>query len=50
MALKEDFRFVSSVDSIAENELRDGISTELGSFFDSVMSTVVDYFEEAIVE
>lgn len=50
MALNEDFRFVSSVDSIAEHELKDGISIEIGSFFDSVMSTVVDYFEEAIVE
>ena len=50
MAKNEDFRFVSSVDSIAENELKDGVSIELGNFFDNVMSTVVDYFEEAIVE
>ena len=50
MAKNEDFRFVSSVDSIAENELKDGVSVELGNFFDNVMSTVVDYFEEAIVE
>lgn len=50
MALNQDFQFVSSVESLARHELRDGVSVELGTFFDNVMSTVVDYFEEAIVE
>lgn len=50
MTLNEDFMFVSTTDSLSGHELKDGVSVELGTFFDSVMSTVVDYFEEAIVE
>ncbi len=50
MDLNQDFQFVSVSDSIAEHELKNEVSAELGNFFDSVMSTVVDYFEEAVVE
>ena len=50
MDLNQDFQFVSVEDSIAEHELKNEVSAELGNFFDSVMSTVVDYFEEAVVE
>ena len=50
MALNENFRFVSTVDSIASNELNQGINIELETFFDSVMSAVVDYFEEGSIK
>lgn len=49
MDLNQNFEFVSVSDSIAEHELKDGVSLELENFFDNVMSTVVDYFEEAKV-
>ncbi len=49
MDLNQNFEFVSVSDSIAANELKDGVSLELENFFDNVMATVVDYFEEAKV-
>ncbi len=51
MDLNQDFQFVSvAEDSIAAHELKNEVSAELGNFFDNVLSTVVDYFEEAKVE
>ncbi len=50
MDLNQNFEFVSVADSLAAHELKNEVNLELGNFFDSVMSTVVDYFEEAKVE
>ena len=50
MDFNQNFQFVSSTDSLAEHDLKKEVTVELSSLFDSVMSTVVDYFEEAIVE
>lgn len=50
MNLNQDFQFVSTMDSLAEHDLKNEVTIELSTFFDSVMSTVVDYFEEAKVE
>ncbi len=49
MALNENFRFVSTANETIQAESKEGIHIELETFFDSVMSTVVDYFEEATV-
>lgn len=43
MQFNQNFQFKST-------DLNETVSAELGTFFDSVMSTVADYFEEAILE
>jgi len=52
MQLNEDFRFVSVTtgDAISDHDLKCEVSDEVGMLFDNVLATVVDYFEEAVVE
>lgn len=51
MQLNENIRFISTTDdSLSEHELKNEVTDEIGTFFDNVLSNVVDYFEEAIVE
>jgi len=52
MQLNENFQFVSVTtgDAISDHELKFDVSDNLGMLFDNIISTVVDYFEEAVVE
>jgi len=49
--MAENFEFVSLSEECIENEaLRSAVTENLGTFFDNIINTVADYFEEATVE
>lgn len=51
MHLNKDLELtLMSADSVMNKEVMNNISCEIETLFNNVMSTVVDYFEEAVAE
>jgi len=51
MHLKKDLELAAmSAERVMDNDVISDISCEIETLFNNVMSTVVDYFEEALAE